>query len=101
MPTFNCMNEGALSRQAPLLYLKPVQTGFPADSDARLVVLPLSRGLIVPQAEWQSSSFRICIAAASVYNLSVPDTATCACSKAVCCRPLSMHASPAECHVNS
>lgn len=41
MPTFNCMNEGALSRQAPLLYLKPVQTGFPADSDARLVVLPL------------------------------------------------------------
>jgi hypothetical protein len=28
----------AQSLQLPLLYLKPVQTGFPADSDARLVV---------------------------------------------------------------
>lgn len=27
--------------QVPLLYLKPVQTGFPDDSDARLVVWPL------------------------------------------------------------
>ena len=26
--------------QVPLLYLKPVQTGFPDDSDARLVVRP-------------------------------------------------------------
>lgn len=28
--------------QAPFLYLKPVQTGFPADSDAALVVSPIS-----------------------------------------------------------
>ena len=32
--------ERGLFAQAPLLYLKPVQTGFPDDSDAALVVRP-------------------------------------------------------------
>lgn len=41
-----CMHAGCvgtavvLDAQAPLLYLKPVQTGFPDDSDAALVVRP-------------------------------------------------------------
>ena len=33
-----CVTGSWDASQVPLLYLKPVQTGFPADSDARLVV---------------------------------------------------------------
>ena len=38
-----CQMRVNLHVQVPFLYLKPVQTGFPADSDAALVVSPISR----------------------------------------------------------
>ena len=47
--------------QAPLLYLKPVQTGFPTDSDARLVVLPSPLRLMTPDAAPRSAPAVPCI----------------------------------------